>query len=339
VINANTSQLGGAFTLCVRRFTGSGTFISAFSPAVFTSGCQKVYAVSANGASSYSISFVAQGQAGAPVLVANAQTPALSQFVGPNGERVQYNTTYNATITVNYQFTLGDGSTETISVSNPAGLIVVGSHIDLDLASLWTCPGLVNMGGTIRATTWMCDAVKYQWRFERMLNGQLFLQNGNPVVIEGYGVTGTRDYVVTAANGFGAGTEWRVQIRPVFANNVVGQYYTLYQCMKLKGTAAAAPLAAADEVAKEFTASESQDYQIYPNPIRSGHLTVSNSAYWEGDVVIRIYDIKGQKVYEVYQENVMSSMMELNFDKPSSGMYWLEIQSSDKTQRQRLIVE
>jgi hypothetical protein len=107
----------------------------------------------------------------------------------------------------------------------------------------------------------------------------------------------------------------------------------------LKGTAAAAPLAAADEVAKEFTASEPQDYQIYPNPIRSGHLTISNSANWDGDVVIRIYDIKGQKVYEVYQENVMSSMMELNFDKPSSGMYWLEIRSSEKTQRQRLIVE
>jgi hypothetical protein len=67
-----------------------------------------------------------------------------------------------------------------------------------------------------------------------------------------------------AFNGFGAGTEWRVQIRPVFANNVVGQYYTLYQCMKLKGTAAAAPLAAAEEVTKELTASEPQDYQIFP---------------------------------------------------------------------------
>jgi hypothetical protein len=215
---------------------------------------------------------------------------------------------------------------------------VVGSHLDLDLASLWNCPALINMGGTIRATPWLCDAVKYQWKFERMLNGQLFLQNGNPVVIEGYGVTGTRDYVVTAANGFGAGTEWRVQIRPVFANNVVGQYYTLYQCMKLKGTAAAAPMADFSEEEKATGGGEmtSSKLLLYPNP--SMETAIHLKMQFEGEAVVMMMDVSGRLINQSQWIND-GGLNEFTVEpgQLANGVYWVELELGEEKIRQRWV--
>jgi hypothetical protein len=337
VVNANSSQNGGLFTLCIRRLIGT-SFNSSFTPSVINNGCQQLYCITALGATSYTVNLTASGQAGAPVLTANEQTPQISSFVGPSGQRAQYNTTYNAAISVNYVMTLGDGSTETISITKPAGLVVLGAHLDLDVGSVWVCPMLISMGGTIKAQTWMCDAVKYQWKFERMLNGQLYLVNGNPVVIEGYGVLGTRDYIISAANGFGSGTEWRVQVRPIFANNVVGQYYTNYQCVKLKGTAAAAPTIESSEEEKSLITS-ANSWKMFPNPTREGFVTITNEQNWEGDIQVDITDAQGRLVHRYKSTELATNMIQLNFEKPAQGLYWVTISQNGILERARLIVQ
>jgi hypothetical protein len=290
------------------------------------------------GATNYSIALTATAQAGAPTLVAIGQTPQLSEFVGPNGERALYNTTYSATITVNYVMTLGNGSTEVISIPKSAGLIVVGAHVDLDLASLWACPNLVSLGGTIKATSWMCDAIKYQWKFERMLNGQLYLVNGNPVVIEGYGVLGTRDYVVTAANGFGSGTEWRVQVRPIFANGIIGQYYTNYQCLKLKGTAAAAPMVEFSEEQKSSLNEDlvSEGLLVYPNPSHENQIHLRWS--FEGSAEVKLIDSSGRLIYSSYWNN-NNELNEWIIDAThlGVGLYWVEVKVGNDLVRRRWI--
>jgi hypothetical protein len=335
VVNANTSQNGGLFTLCIRRLTGT-SFNSSFTPSLINNGCQQLYCITATGATSYTVSLTASGQAGAPILTANSQTPQISSFVGPAGQKAQYNTTYNALISVNYAMTLGDGSTETISITKPAGLVVLGAHLDLDVGSVWVCPMLISMGGTIKAQTWMCDAVKYQWKFERMLNGQLYLVNGNPVVIEGFGVTGTRDYIVSAANGFGSGTEWRVQVRPIFANNVVGQYYTNYQCVKLKGTAAAAPTIESSEETKELDLVNGSGLQVFPNPGKNSEIHLRWT--FEGQATVKMWDAAGRMVYQTLWNNESGrGELLIHPGELGMGMYWIEVRIGSEVVRQRWI--
>ena len=184
----------------------------------------------------------------------------------------------------------------------------------------------------------MCDAIKYQWKFERMSNGQLYLVNGNPVVIEGYGVIGMRDYIVTSANGFGPGTEWRVQVRPVFANGVVGQYYTNYQCLKLKGTAAAAPMEEYSEEEKSELNEDlvSLDLLVYPNPSMENiiHLTMQ----FEGDAQVKLMDLSGRLIYQSQWVNDGEmNTLTLNPGHLTNGVYWIEWELNGRKIRQRWI--
>jgi hypothetical protein len=140
--------------------------------------------------------------------------------------------------------------------------------------------------------------VKYQWKFERMFNGTPFLVNGNPVVIEAYGANGTRDFYLYGNLGFTAGTEWRVQVRPIFANNVVGNYGTDYQCLKFRGTAAAMPTI---EVEDEKLAEKNLDYPgvaplIYPNPSHSGSFRIDWFNKDELETLVEVWDAQGRKV-------------------------------------------
>ncbi|MBM3428514.1 MAG: T9SS type A sorting domain-containing protein, partial [Bacteroidetes bacterium] len=174
----------------------------------------------------------------------------------------------------------------------------VVSHVDLDLGSVHACPNRVVIGGLVRANVWMCDAVKYQWKFERMLNGSPYLVNGNPVVIEAYGVNGTRNFYLYGNLGFLAGTEWRVQIRPIFANGVVGSYGTNYQCMKFKGTLAAMPTIENEEEKGREKNLEVMGVNpvVYPNPSHSGSFRIDWLNQDELETSVEIWDAQGRKV-------------------------------------------
>ena len=336
IINVNSAQVGGAFSLCVRRLVSSPGFNTQYTPSLITSGCQNLYCVTALGATSYGVSLVASGQPGAPVLNASGQVVPMHQLVGPSGERFQYNTTYNASITVNYVMILGDGSTENILITQPAGQIVVGQCVDVDVASAWTCPATLPFNRLVKANTWLCDAVQYQWKFERMLNGQLFLQNGNPVTITGFGAVGSVNFYATAALGFGSGTEWRVQIRPIFANGVVGDYGTDYQCVKMRGIAAAAPMIQDQTMTKNLGKDLSRDLEIWPNPGNTNEIHLR----WEFEefTTVVIWDAAGRVVQEYYLSNE-DGMQEIIItpDNLIKGLYLIEVKTENKTSRKRYL--
>jgi hypothetical protein len=263
---------------------------------------------------------------GGAAITATGPTSLLANFTGANGEKVQYNTVYSATIALNYTLPTGGGGTENISVARVTdNQLNVVSHVDLNLGSVHVCPNRVVIGGLVRANIWMCDAVKYQWRFERMFNGSPYLVNGNPVVIETYGVNGTRDLYLYGNLGFTSGTEWRVQVRPVFANNVVGQYYTNYQCMIFKGTLAAAPTIENEEAALEEKSLSNDESMptLYPNPSRTGQFRVDWLSKEGTDTQIEIWDAMGRKVGAWTFTEV--STMEMDGANWESGVYQVRI--------------
>jgi hypothetical protein len=325
VRNVNPVQIGGGFTLCTRRLTNSSNLLYT-NTVVYDSGCDIVYASNGSGSSSCSISLTPLSPSGGAMIVGVGPSLPLSNFVGVNGARVQYNTVYSATITLTYTLPIGGGGFESISIPKLSNvpLNVIG-HMDLDLGSIFYCPAKVDIGGTIRANTWMCDAVRYQWKFERTLNGVLQLINGLPQTIEVLGPIGTRDLVPTAIMGFTPGSEWRVQVRPIFANGVIGSYGEDYQCMKFRGTAAAMPMVddlteGADE--KSMTEEELSPV-VYPNPSRSGEFRLN----WQNDqgldTQVEIWDAQGRIVGSWRFAEM--SIMELDGSAWESGVYQVRI--------------
>jgi hypothetical protein len=335
VRNANAAQAGSTFSLCLRRLTAAGN-LNYTNSILYDTGCDMVYASNTTGATASIIQLTPISPSGGATLTAAGPTSLLANFTGVNGEKVQYNTVYSATITLNYTLPVGGGGTENISVARVTdNQLNVVSHVDLDLGTVHVCPNRVVIGGLVRANLWMCDAVKYQWKFERMLNGSPYLVNGNPVIIEAYGVNGTRDFYLYGNLGFTPGTEWRVQVRPVFANNVVGNYGTDYQCMIFKGTLAAMPMV--DDLTegsyeKSITEEELSPV-LYPNPSRSGEFRLN----WQNDqgldTQVEIWDAQGRVVGTWRFAEV--SVMELDGSAWEFGVYQVRISRGNERHQLR----
>jgi hypothetical protein len=338
VMQMDSPILGGSFTLCTRRVSSSGN-LNYTNSILYDSGCDVVYASSITGSTSCSIQLTPISPAGGPALTGNGASIPLSNFTGANGEKFQYNTTYQATITLGFVMPVGNGGTEVVNVSRVSdNNLVVQQHLELDLGSVHACPSRVTIGGTIRANIWLCDAVRYQWKFEKTVNGVLQLVGGNPVVIEVYGPLGTRDFVPSALMGFTAGSEWRVQVRPIFANNVVGNYGTNYQCMKFKGTAASMPtIEDEDELFKDLNQNEALSLVLFPNPSGRSSVNVIWNAEESEDVQIIVRDMQGRMVQNI--EHIQGNQTVINGSELSSGLYWVEWHSGVHTQRLRWMIQ
>lgn len=338
VMQMDSPTLGGSFTLCTRRVSSSGN-LNYTNSILYDSGCDIVYASNITGSTSCSIQLTPISPAGGPVLTGNGASIPLSNFTGANGEKFQYNTTYQATITLGFVLPLGNGGTEVVSVPRVStNNLVVQQHLELDLGSVHACPSRVTIGGTVRANIWLCDAVRYQWKFEKTVNGILQLVNGNPVVIEVYGPLGTRDFVPSALMGFTAGSEWRVQVRPIFANNVVGDYGTNYQCMKFKGTAASMPtVEEEDDLFKDLNQDEALSLVLFPNPSGRSSVNVIWNAQESEDVQIIVRDMQGRMVQNI--EHIQGNQTLINGSELSSGLYWVEWHSGAHTQRLRWMIQ
>jgi hypothetical protein len=338
VIQQDSPALGGSFTLCTRRISSSGN-LNYTNSILYDSGCDVVYASNITGSTSCSIQLTPIAPAGGPTLTATGSSIPLANFTGVNGEKFQYNTTYQATITLGFALPTGNSGTEVVNVARVStNNLVVQQHTELDLGSVHACPTRVTIGGTIRANIWLCDAVRYQWKFEKTVNGVLQLVNGNPVVIEVFGPLGTRDFVPTAPMGFTAGSEWRVQVRPIFANNITGNYEDDYQCMKFKGTAAAMPTVEdEDELFKDLNPMDEMSLVLFPNP--SGRTSVNliwNAEQSEG-VEIIVRDMQGRVVQQT--QDIQGNQFVLNGADLSSGMYWVEWNAGSKSQRLRWMIQ
>jgi hypothetical protein len=235
---------------------------------------------------------------------------------------------YTGEVVKNLSYPLGDGTTEILSfTTNVTNTLSVLPCVDIDLGGNYICPRLWTVGSMMRADRWICGAVKYQWRFEQYLNGQPYLVNGNPVIIEEYGANGSRDIYTLAAYGFLAGSEWRVKVRPVFPNDVHGDYGTDEQCLKFKGSFAAAPTV---EQEGEFWEMQSRT-QVFPNPSNSGDINIFNEQWMDNDISLLIMDASGKIVFK--QDYIETTTIQENLNHLSNGMYLIQLKWGSQSEQ------
>jgi hypothetical protein len=120
----------------------------------------------------------------------------------------------------------------------------------------------------------------------------------------------------------------------VFPNDVHGDYGQDEQCIRFKGTFAAAPVWEESFAGDWNTESK---HIIYPNPSVNGELNVvSNSE----DGVLReiaVYDGAGRLVerWQAIEED--QTMITMNLNSLKSGLYWISIKGDGFESHQRWV--
>jgi hypothetical protein len=322
----NAAVQGGNFTLCAKRIVPNSNAFNYTNVYVYNTGCTNVVPTNLSTFTSSTIVLTPVG--GGLEYSAPGPVATLGEFVSSTGFGINYNTVYSGKVVKSAPYPLGNGTTELLTfTTNMTNTLNVLPVVDLDLSSNYICPRTWSVGTMMRADRWICGAVKYQWRFEQYVNGQPFLVNGNPVVIEQYGPNGSRDIYTLAAYGFIAGSEWRVKIRPVFPNNVHGDYGTDEQCLKFKGSFAAAPTV---EQEGDFWEMESR-IQLYPNPSNSGDINIFSEQWMDTDMTMIIMDASGKKVFQ--QDYSETATIQENLNHLSNGMYLIQLKWGNQSEQ------
>jgi hypothetical protein len=329
-----TNQPGGSFSLCSRRFLYASSAFNLTNQLQYNSGCVNVHItnVSSTVSSIFILTpvgggtdYIAYGPAGVP----------LGSFLSSTGSTVNYNTVYTGRVIKSVLMLVGGGGTEVITYEVPcANTLNVLPLLDLDLLSSFACPTSLLIGSEVRTDRWLCGAEKYQWRFERYVNGVQYTVNGSPVVIEQYGPLGSRKFNLLANYGFQPGTEWRVKIRPVFPNGVHGDYGPDEQCITIRPAVANAPLI--EEESDEMVEVESK-YTVYPNPSLDGQLRISGMTDESVLERIIIRDASGRVVEQWETSGEEQTMVSMNLSELKAGLYWISITGSGSEYHQRWI--
>jgi hypothetical protein len=332
-MNMNAAQSGFSFSLCANRILLTNSAFNYTNVYVYNTGCTIVSPTNLSGLTSSTIVLTPAG--GGTEYSAPGPTATLGSFLSQSGNGVEYNTVYTGKVIKSMSYPLGNGTTELLSfVTNVTNNLNVLPCVDVDLGSNYVCNRLWNVGSLMRADRWICGAVKYQWRFEQYLNGQPYLVNGNPVIIEQYGPNLSRDILTLSSYGFTPGTEWRVKIRPVFPNDVHGDYGTDEQCLKFKGAFAAAPLIDDGEF-QEWNAEGK--YTLFPNPSIDGQLSIIGNDEDASLQHIVIRDAAGRLVKQWENNGEEQTMVSMNLSDLKSGLYWISISGNGSEHHQRWI--
>ena len=75
--------------------------------------------------------------------------------------------------------------------------------------------------------------------------------------------------------------------------------------------------------------------KIYPNPALD-QFTLSIEIKNNEDLTLKIYDVIGKLIST---EKIHQNDQKINVDKLNNGVYWIEVQSSNWTEKQQLLIQ
>ena len=75
--------------------------------------------------------------------------------------------------------------------------------------------------------------------------------------------------------------------------------------------------------------------KIYPNPALD-QFTLSIEIKNKEDLSLKIYDVIGKLIST---EKIYQNDQKINVDKLNNGVYWIEVQSSNWTEKEQLLIQ
>jgi hypothetical protein len=327
VRNFNPSG-AGAFTLCIQGLVSS----DPDNGTTFTNLCG-LFKCDWNGAQLFSVT-MSDGENQFTASSATTSIP-FNAFGG-----LQYNTTYQATITTTFiQNDATGANPTTVVVVSPPYTITIGQHPLTSLRSTDRCPAARPMNAFISADRFICGVTSWQWEFIEVdpLNPSQVISL-EPIIVNT--TSSSRLLQIRTIPGVEAGDRYRVRVRPVF-NGVPGSFPAGFESLCI---ASAAGMEIDGETAtireKSMSVSYDNAMVLYPNPNRGDMFTIQAGELVNEQVFVRIMDMMGKEVYShgYSVDGVLNAAIQMDRTL-SAGVYMIELTDGSNRQVQRMIVE
>jgi hypothetical protein len=327
VRNFNTLA-AGSFALCIQSLVAS----DPDNGTTFSNLCNS-FKCDWNGAQIFSATF----DDGTNQYTASSSSTSIpfSAFGG-----LQYNTTYQVTITTTFIQNDGTGSNPTtVVVVSPAYTITIAQHPLTSLRSTDRCPTTRPISAFISTDRFVCGATSWEWEFVEVnpLNPSEVISL-EPIVVSSS--NSSRFIRINQVPGVEAGDRYRVRVRPVFASGP-GTFTTGYEELCVAG-AASMEVEEGTAIVRERSLIEtiSEEMSVYPNPNRGEVFTVQAAGMVSEQVFVRVLDVMGKEVYSTgYSvDGVLNAMIQMD-RALSAGVYMIELTDGDNRMVERMIVE
>jgi hypothetical protein len=329
VRNFNTAAVGTC-NICIQHLSPS----EPDNGTTFTSLCG-AFKCDWSGASNYSVTF----------------DDGENQYVGTNGSNtnipfanfggLEYNTTYDVTITSTYLQNNGTGANPTaVVVVSPVFQVTILQHAQVFLRAVDACPAVRTLNSWISTDRWICGTTTWQWEFVRVdPNNPSEVLDVNPVFVNTNSTS--RFMRVNQIPGVQAGDRYRVRVRPMFGAQHGAFASTFTDLCISGGLNSGTGQTPEAHFAERIGTQESQmDFGLFPNPNRGDKFTLMASGLTNERVLVRIIDAMGKTVYNqpiavdgiLYTEISPSNLL-------VSGIYLIELMDGDNRREFRMIVE
>ncbi|MFO0451531.1 MAG: T9SS type A sorting domain-containing protein, partial [Pseudomonadota bacterium] len=327
VRNFNTLA-AGSFALCIQSLVAS----DPDNGTTFSNLCNS-FKCDWNGAQIFSATF----DDGTNQYTASSSSTSIpfSAFGG-----LQYNTTYQVTITTTFIQNDGTGSNPTtVVVVSPAYTITIAQHPLTSLRSIDRCPTTRPVSAFISTDRFVCGATSYDWEFVEVnpLNPAEVISLEPVIINSGSSARFIRINQLPTAE---PGDRYRVRVRPVFASGP-GTFTTGYEELCVAG-AASMEVEEGTAIVRERSLIEtiSEEMAVYPNPNRGEVFTVQAAGIESEQVFVRILDMMGKEVYSTgYSvDGVLNAMIQMD-RALSAGVYMIELIDGENRMVERMIVE
>jgi len=323
VRNANSAVSSGSFSVCVQRIRGTSCNSGA-GPFQMCNNFKATWV----GANSYGFTFT------------NTTTLAQTTLTSVNGvTQVPLGSllpsfSYNVAISATYNLTDGAGNPEQIVINTPAACtITMAPHTNIELRSTdWCANGPKPLNGFVGANTWLCGAVNYQWRFRQTA----------PVEDVAFGapIAGppTSRFLNLVSALLISGATYDVEIRPVFAGNIPGNWSSTARCLQIIGPASAQEDNSGDQLLRNAE-ENGITAVLYPNPNNGERVSLSIEGATDM-IQVRVLDATGREVNRTVWIATDSSNREIVFGQPlSPGIYVIELIADGVRSTERMIVQ
>lgn len=323
VRNYNLNAGTGPYTVCVQRISAPACNTAA---PYSTCGAFKSTFV---GASSYTFTFVNQTTLQPTVLTSSNGITIVSMSALLPG------VTYSVQIAANFSLPDGAGNVETATLTGQQCFITMAAHPDVFLRVQDQCAaGPRPTNAIVAANRWVCGASHYEWRFRKTAPVE-DLEYGSPV-----SGSPVNRFLSLPAASLTPGATYQVQVRPVFAGGLTGNWGSA-TCLQLIGPASAwneDEPAAALRSESEFMAAD--QWTVYPNPSAGDELNIRAQQGDDTSARLRVIDATGRVVAAA--QRVVSAGQTITMDFAQalpSGMYFVEILANEEVSTHRLVVQ
>jgi autotransporter-associated beta strand protein len=249
--------------------------------------------------------------------------------------------TYSLRIDASYNLQRGDGSAQLLVVPGTATCSIgINAHTPMYLNALSACPNNKLPSGNITIEPWICAAVEYELRFEKISAPQL------PITY----LRGSTNRLIflNQVNGLTPGT-YNVFIRPRFASGtpgvtLPGTFNTTPSCLVIIGPAMLErdpgnALLMPDEKMLQIEESADANIEVYPNPSDGQSGLQLFATGLNGIAQVKIMNLEGQSVY---LDNLSLTPNQISVLTPDaslpSGLYTVLVTIDNHTFKRKWLV-